>query len=280
LTVEEIREYIASGILELYVMGDMSADERVEVEAMAQKHPEIRAELDEISSAMEAYADAQAVEPSPGVRDRVLNSLLTNLADDRRLTPSRSQELAARVVNMDHRSTSGGVNFYKYAFAACLLLLCVSVAALTVIHKRLQNSNEQLLSLTLNNQKFSRQVNKLDDELNVYRDSSFKLIRLKGMPKAPSSVLTVAWNAQAQKVMVDLSNAKLPETDAQHQYQLWAIADGKPVDLGVFDAAQPDSSDMKLMNPIGQAQAFAVTIEPRGGSKDPTKEQMILIASL
>jgi anti-sigma-K factor RskA len=291
--VEEIRSYIESGVLELYVLGDMSAEEKLQVESMAQKHPEVKAELEEIEKAMALYADVHDIEPAAELRDRILNSLLTNFGDDRNLKtiqhtdhdggigrnvrtiPSNNE---ATVVPMAPRATTSV--FYKYAFAASLLLLCVSAAALTIVYKRLQVSQDQLVSLRLSEQKFSRQVSMMDDELSVFRDPTFRFVQLKGVPKAPSSILTVAWSPKKQKVMVDLSNAKLPATNKSQQYQLWAIANGKPVDLGVFDKAVPDSADMKQMKSIATAQAFAVTIEPRGGSVNPTMNQMVVLASL
>ena len=277
--MEEIRAYIESGVLELYVLGDMSAEEKLQVEAMAQKHPAVQAELTEIERAMEMYADAQSVEPSSQLRDRVLNSLLTNLGDDRNLrTVQHHEPDTARVVPLQRTATTS--IFYKYAFAASLLLLCLSGLALGIVYKRLQDSQQQLVSLRLNEQKFTRQVSFLNEEINVFRDPSFRFIQLKGMPKTPSSALTVAWSAKRKKLMVDLSSAKLPAPGEGKQYQLWAIANGKPVDLGVFDKTTADSTDMKLMKPVAAAQAFAVTIEPRGGSVNPTTDQMIVLASL
>lgn len=278
--MEEIRAYIESGVLELYVLGDMSAEEKLQVEAMAQKHPSIQAELSEIEKAMEMYADAQSVEPSAQLRDRVLNSLVINLGDDRNLRTVQHSNTpdTARVVPIQRTATTS--IFYKYAFAASLLLLCLSVAALAIVYNRLQDSQQQLVSLRLNEQKFTRQVSFLNEEINVFRDPSFRFIQLKGMPKTPSSALTVAWSAKRKKVMVDLSSAKLPAPGEGKQYQLWAIANGKPVDLGVFDKTTADSTDMKLMKSVASAQAFAVTIEPRGGSVNPTTDQMVVLASL
>lgn len=278
--MEEIRAYIESGVLELYVLGDMSAEEKLQVEAMASLHPTIKAELEEIEKAMELYADIHDAEPAPQMRNRILNSLLTNFGDDRNLRTVHHDERTAseRVAQLPRATTSV---FYKYAFAASILLLCVSVAALAIVYNRLQDSQQQLVTLRLSEQKFTRQVSMMSNELDVYRNPSFQLIHLKGTPKTPSSALTVAWNAKEQKVMVDLHDAKLPAVDKDHQYQLWAIADSKPVDLGVFDSAVADSTaDMKLMKSIGAAQAFAVTIEPRGGSVNPTTDQMVVIASL
>lgn len=291
--MEEIRAYIESGVLELYVLGDISAEEKLQVEAMAQKHPAVKTELDEIEKAMALYADVHDIEPAVELRDRVLNSLLTNFGDDRNLKTIQHTDHDGgigrnvrtiqsnnepSIIPMAPRATAGA--FYKYAFAASLLLLCVSVAALTIVYKRLQLSQEQLVSLRLSEQKFSRQVSIMDDELAVFRDPSFRFVQLKGLPKNPQSILTVAWSPKKQKVMVDLSNAELPATTKSQQYQLWAIANGKPVDLGVFDKAAPDSADMKPMKSIGAAQAFAVTIEPRGGSVNPTMNQMVVLASL
>ena len=48
-----IQEYISSGILELYVRGSLSATEMQEVEEMANAHPEVRQEIEEIEKAVE-----------------------------------------------------------------------------------------------------------------------------------------------------------------------------------------------------------------------------------
>jgi hypothetical protein len=119
--VEEIRAYIESGVLELYVLGDLSAEESLRVQAMASSHPAIKAELEEIEKAIEVYADVHDVEPAANMRDRVLNSLLTNLGDDRNLKTIQHGQPAARGVSIQARGTTS--IFYKYAFAASVLLL-------------------------------------------------------------------------------------------------------------------------------------------------------------
>ena len=86
--MEEIKAYIESGVLELYVLGDMSAEENAEVEAMASKHPDVKAELEDIERSIQMYADAHAIEPADELRDRVLNSLITNLAPTTAIFPT------------------------------------------------------------------------------------------------------------------------------------------------------------------------------------------------
>ena len=272
--MEDIKAYIESGILELYVLGEVTQEERAQVEAMALKHPALKAELDEIERSLELYAEENAIDPPEHQRDRILNSLVTNLSDDRNF-PSKQREIADNVVPITKAKVKSD-NIYKYAFAACLALLIVSIAALISVYSRLQKSNTLLASLQSQNQYFSNRVNLMDEELSVFHDPSFKLLKLQGTPKSPASALTVAWSPAKKKVMIDMANAKMPANDKTHQYQLWALVSGKPVDLGVFDADTP-SKDMKEMKSIASADAFAVTLEPRGGSQTPTMDEMMVI---
>jgi len=275
--VEDIKAYIESGILELYAIGDLTASERLHVEEMLSKHPAVKAELDEIESSMEAYALANAITPPEKLRDRTLNSLLINLADDRNFPDKKAkQPVKDNVIAFPAPKAN---SFFKYAFAACLALLILSVAALIDIYNQLSDANTQLVAMNSQNQKYTKTVNFMDHQLNVYRDSSFKTVILKGTAKSPASTMLVAYSPIKKEVMIDMGDLNLPANDQAHQYQLWAIVAGKPVDLGVFDKTT-DSSDMKIMKSIASAQAFAVTLEPRGGSVNPTMNQMMVIRML
>jgi hypothetical protein len=273
LKVEDIKAYIESGILELYVMGDVTPDEKRQVEEMAAKHPVIKAELDEIERSMELFAEDMAVEPAEQLRNRILNSVLTNLGDDRTFAP-KSEVVGDNLIALAAPKAN---NFYKYAFAACLALLLASVMALISMYNRLQDSNNQLAAMQLDKQHFANQVNLMDGELQVFQDASFKFLKLQGTPHSPASQLTVAWSPVKKKVWIDLHSMKMAKNDNNHQYQLWALVGGKPVDLGVFDKTADTTADMKEMKPIASADAFAVTVEPRGGSASPTMDQMVVI---
>ncbi|HEY2581501.1 MAG TPA: anti-sigma factor [Mucilaginibacter sp.] len=270
--MEDLRAYIESGILELYVLGDVTPEEKLQVEMMASKHPAIKAELDEIERSMQLFAEDNAIEPPEHLRDRVLGSVFTNLADDNTFAkePVHPQN---NVIALPSAKTN---NFYKYAFAACLALLLASIVALISVYNRLEESNTELAALQVDKQHFANTVNLLDEQLQVFRDSSFKFIKLQGTLHAPSALLTIAWSPSKQKVMIDMASMRMPVNDKDHQYQLWALVKGKPVDLGVFDKS-PDSTNMKEMKSIASADNFAVTLEPRGGSATPTMDQMMVI---
>jgi anti-sigma-K factor RskA len=271
--VEDLKAYIESGILELYVMGDVTPEEKFQVEAMALKHPAVKAELFEIERSMELYAKKNAIEPSQHLRSKILNSMLTNFGDDDTFA-SKASEPDAKIISLPKASTG---NFYKYAFAACLALLLASSIALVNLYNQLHQSNVQLAVLQADKQHFANLVNFKEEQLQVFRDASFKFIKLQGTKNAPAgSAITIAWSPSKKKVMIDMADMKMPANDKAHQYQLWALVAGKPVDLGVFDE-NPDSTDMKEMKSIASADNFAVTLEPRGGSASPTMDQMMVI---
>ncbi len=272
--VKDVQSYLESGILELYVLGDVTPQEKQQVEEMMAAHPVIKIEVDEIERTMEKYAMANAVEPSANLQNKVLSSTVTNLADDRTF---KTKEPAAD--NIIYIPPPPSTNFYKYAFAASLALLIAATAALINANNKLEQSNQQIIALSAQNQQFASTVSLKEKELGVFRDTTFKMVKLKGTPKAPEAAMTVAWNPVNKKVMIDMASLNMPQNDEGHQYQLWAIVGGKPVDLGVFDKTAK-SDDMVEMKSVELAQAFAVTLEPKGGSVNPTMDQMMVIKML
>jgi anti-sigma-K factor RskA len=67
--------------------------------------------------------------------------------------------------------------------------------------------------------------------------------------------------------------ANLPQLAADKTYELWFIADGKPVAAGTFGVDASGRSGTVEVNgvaPVDRIQAWAVTVEPRGGVPQPT----------
>lgn len=281
--MENIKTYIESGILELYVLGGLNAEERLAVEEMSKLHPEVKAELEEIEKVMENMAMDLAVEPSTPVKANFFNQI--TFSDEEEIAAPKqplNPNTEAKVVSLN----SNKLNFYKYSFAACLALLVLSIVAIINLSSSLKDSRQQIAQLQSSNQTFANQVNYLDKKVNTSNESlkiltnpDFKMVRLKGTDNSPNSNITVAFNAKEQKVMVDFTSMKMPKNDQEHQYQLWALVDGKPVDLGVFDA-EDGNLGLKDMKSIGTAQTFAVTLEPRGGSVSPTLEKLMVIGNI
>ncbi|MDZ7848721.1 MAG: anti-sigma factor [Owenweeksia sp.] len=80
---------------------------------------------------------------------------------------------------------------------------------------------------------------------------------MKGVEgKSQSLRRDVFWNATSEKVFLERGKL-LPDPPTKKQYQLWALQDGNPIDMGVFSYAE--LSHIKNMGQIARADAFAIT---------------------
>jgi len=276
--VEEGKAYIESGILELYVLGQLSAQEQLEVQAMASTYPEVKQEMEAIEIAMEKYAVQNAVKPSVGLENKIFERIGIAIPQ---------QEAKVIPLNAELRNDyPAKIRSLRLALVACIALLIVSVAALYSAHSDLGSARDQIASLSADREKFSSTVNYMkatNADLNkivaIADDPSWKTIKLAGQ-KNPGDNMVVYWHPKDKHVMVNTNKMVLPANDKAHQYQLWALVNGKPVDLGVFDVNADSSQILVNMKEIGIAQAFAVTLEQRGGSPTPTMEQMMVMGGV
>src|SRR6478609_1283348 len=70
-----IKEYIDSGVLELYVMGMLEPEECTEVEQMIAIHPEVREEVEQITIALKAYAEEEAAAPHAAIKPLLMATI-------------------------------------------------------------------------------------------------------------------------------------------------------------------------------------------------------------
>jgi len=95
---------------------------------------------------------------------------------------------------------------------------------------------------------------------------------LAGPGRPPSARLF--WSPSRRRVVIAVFD--LPPAPAGRTYQLWAIAQGKPVSLGIFNTA-PDGrlTAAMVVPPNLSFEVTAVTEEPAGGSPQPTQQPFL-----
>lgn len=290
--MEEGKAYIESGILELYVLGQLTAQEQAEVEAMATQYPEVKQEIDAIERAMEQYAVAQAVQPAAGLDQKILariNEGKQNTPDTPEIPAIETDKAPeARIIPLSKPvDYEARIRTLRIALVACVALLVVSAVALFSAHTQLGSAKVQIAELSQDKEKFTATVNfmkqtnaDLQKIADMTTDPNWKFVKLAGTPMDPEASMMIYWHVTGKHVMMDNSKMKLPATDKAHQYQLWALVNGKPVDLGVFDVEAGSSQILVSMKDIASAQTFAVTLEKRGGSPSPTMTQMIVAGNV
>lgn len=274
--MEELKNYIESGVLELYVLGQLTATERNEVEAMAVTHPEVRAEITAIEIAMEAYAIENAIAPSQTIENKILAQISAT---------SANTNVEPKVIPLYEDQNNNKIRALRWALVACSILLVTSLGLLFSAHRDLNTANTQIANLSLEKEQFATTVSKLEfnkagmeNQIAMFETTEWNTIKLAGVANAPKSEMVVYWNKKNKNVLINHTAMDLPQTDSTHEYQLWALVDGKPVSLGVFGPNA--AAAVQQMETIQKAQAFAVTIEPIGGSVNPTMEKMVVMGAI
>ncbi|WP_316796163.1 anti-sigma factor [Pedobacter agri] len=283
--MENLKAYIESGVLELYVLGDLSPEEALQVEDMASQYPEIKDELSAIELALENYAMENAIDPSNDVETKLFEKLgISEEVETASTAPIYTEE--PRIVRLD--GSDGKVRTLRFALVACVALLIISTAALFITYNKLNAAHDQIASLNLDKEKFAGTVSKLEfenkglDNMVAMNDSKeWATVRMAGQAFSPTSKMNVYWNKKDKSVLINYVAMDLPKTDEQHEYQLWALVNGKPVSLGVFGKTDTTTTEaLQKMQTIQEAQAFAVTLEPMGGSVNPTMEKLTVMGGV
>lgn len=266
-----IKEYISSGIIESYVLGLASDAERQEFEALCRQYPELVEARDRFERQLEAELLADAPAPPVFLKERVLEALEAESANP---APALAASRPAQV---------RPINPWKWAAAACVLLAAGSLYWAVSTNRRLEHLEQTVTaqnpgdSLRQQLQATRGELAELKHEAEMLRNPNLKMTSLQSVPTAPTrSHVAVFWDSTSKDVYLMIQN--LPAPAADKQYQLWALIDKKPVDLGVFELRQ-DKLMVKMKN-VQNAQAFAITLEPKGGSPSPTLQNMYVYGEL
>ena len=303
--MENIQEYIESGILEQYALGELSPAEQAAVEAHAAGHPEIQEELQQVQAVLGFYAEAHAITPPAGMRERVLANVLAQIASPAstlradvdavaQANPATSppapvaQPLVAApqavVRPMSSAPAAEPARRSIWAMAASVALI-LSLGVNALFYSRWREASDEVVALQSDKARFAttttvvqKQRDDLRQENQVLRSDEFRTVALAGTKTAPAARARVLYNPTTRKVYVDVRS--LPALPAGKQYQLWALDNGKPVDAGVLLAATATGEGIQQMKDISSAQAFAMTVEPVGGSVNPTLTTMTVVGNI
>lgn len=149
---------------------------------------------------------------------------------------------------------------------------------LATLEESSQTLEAQLDALEGENQTLRRELSARDDQLAALLTPgaiTVALGDLTGEHPESHGALTID-PASGEGV---LSVANLPPLTADQTYQAWLIVDGAPVSAGTF-AVDGDGAAHHTISGAqpGAFEAVGVSLEPAGGSDQPTPDQIILLA--
>lgn len=177
-------------------------------------------------------------------------------------------------------SSTSSRSWLPWAVAAAFLLAFVfSFAAWRTSRGALQAELDQIRgsssALLSENAELKEHLAETVQINSVLSSPSPRVLQLEGQEPAPSSSATVYWDVQGNKWVV---SANLPPAPEGKVYQLWFVTPDAKISAGLI---HPDGSGhgfVQLQFPadIGSLAAAAITLEPEGGSEQPTMPIYVL----
>lgn len=230
MTTEEIRELVA-----LAAVGALDADELARLRERIADRPDLQAELASYEDAAASLADAVAETPPPGLR----SSVLAAIRDE---PQPRAPEPPAPVVPITAARRRRWAPVAAIGAAAAAVLAVVAVGALN-------------------------------------GDDDGGGLRADDLVAAPDAV-TITFDGQEDGFAlvhsprhgaVALVGEDIPELAEDQVYELWLVQDDTPEPMEIF--APDDDGQVEVVIPDmapPEGATFAITIEPPGGSDQPT----------
>ncbi|MEB2786466.1 anti-sigma factor [Algoriphagus persicinus] len=271
----DIQTYISSGKLELFLIGELTEREREEVLDLAKRYPEIQQELDDLQETMFAFDNMTGVSPSQEVKDKIFSTLESDFI---------LKEAPKSAVSADTKVIPIRNPWKPFAIAVSITAIIASGAAFYYADKY-QVRDDQFTALLQDQSVMADNLNQVKQEYELKDSQLDKIIagnlkrvemRGEGFEMQKDAKVDVFWDQNAQEVFVAVNN--LNDLSEEFDYQLWAIGDDGPVGIGLVNSGE--KLTLQQMEAVAQAGAFAITIEPKGGSKAPTLEKLVVLGEV
>lgn len=260
----------------LYALGALSQHEARTFEVHLRQGCEVcQRELDEFTGVVDALsASTSEVAPPPYLRD-----LLGARIEKEPILPSTGNLTEAQIYHFPEKAQATTpvlespstlwTGWLPWAVAAVLLL----AFAYTFVNWRTDRRQVGGLREQLAQQ--DARAKELEQINTVLHSPQHSVIAMAGLEAAPNASANIYWDHQKNHWVV---TADLPPAPAGKVYQLWMVTADAKVSAGLI---QPDPSGhsfvvVDLPSNVGQMQAAAITLEPQGGSPQPTMPIYVL----
>jgi anti-sigma-K factor RskA len=256
----DIKDYISSGIIELYVMGLCSPEEEKELEQLRLQHPALHEAILRYEEELESKMLQESTMP-PSEVDKVILKKLKSLG-----TPVIPIDSIKQVQS----NGKTPVRWLRPVAAAALLLLGISAYFNYTLYKKTKEQ-EKLITGTANSPLPA-------GDYAVMTNPTITPVAMYGVGTHTICRCTIFWDKNTGKAYVMIHH--LPKSSSAKDYYLWAEVNGKPVNVGILND-EIRGRFIEMPNIPEGAVAFAVTLEKAGGGvTSPTLSEMYLAGKI
>ena len=265
-------EYIQSGAIEAYVLGvatkeEQSIHQQMELAYAAVKEARLQFEKEWETSSL-SQATAVPAHLHEAIKGQWQKEFGTN-------QPTEVSPAAAPVKPLLAPAPKP-IRWFRTALAACALLLMGSILLNFVYWSRYTDYAKRYEALLGEQSSLLAKNNAMQASLKMINDPGMQPVVLNAVSGQTAMKATVYYSKKNKDVYLQLNN--LPKPVAGKQYQLWAEVDGVMIDAGLLTWNE-EAMPVK-MNAIENAEAFAISLEEAGGSKEPTLSAVMLLGKV
>ncbi|MBC8144499.1 MAG: anti-sigma factor, partial [bacterium] len=238
-------------------------------------------EIREIRAALSQLDHAHQRAPRAELRASIMDAIESDaVAVSKRST----SEAALRPGSVHPLPESKRASSMRYPMAASWVIVALSVGAATYFGMKWRSASIEVDELRQENERMASDLGVIaaraqntQRTLAVVRSPESRVVTMNGTAHAPHAHAVVFWNPKSHEL--HLAANSLPQPPRGKQYQLWAIKGEAKIDAGMF-SADGSADQLQRLKDIADADAFAVTLEPEGGSPTPSLDAMYALGKL
>lgn len=279
----DIQAYIESGTLDAFVLGALPPDEAAQVQADIARYPELAKEVVAIEETLFRFAGEELQHPPAALQDKIWAALDTTQPQSSKTLPFPDRQPDVNVEGTKTVPLHPSRMPTRWNYAAIWVVLLGSVALNAIFwyqnsHQKQQNiaMSSALDSMRIQQQQLTQLVSHYTKSKDMMADTSMHTIVMHTIVKGHPMAATLYWSKEKAEAYV-VMNA-LPQPPKGMQYQLWAIHEGKPMDMGVLPNEMAGTPMItKINKDVSLGEAFAISLEKEGGSPTPTAENIYVL---
>ncbi len=258
------KELIKSGLIEEYVLGLSSAEEKELIEDLASRDEEVAKLIHDMQKAMDSFCVKRR--SGNDSKKAILTSMVKRSVEER---PS------ARLKSLPGLKRS--VRWKKIGLAALAsAIFCLAVAGTLWwsnkdLRHQLYNLSHDMDDRQQEMQRLAAEDRMLKDRMKFLEDDQTIPIRLTGTSLLPHACATIYWNPQYQESYLKISH--LPAPPEGTTYQLWANTGESITNLG---SLSPSDTTWKKLPFMSLVKRVHVTREQLDTPGQPNSARVVM----
>jgi anti-sigma-K factor RskA len=260
-------------LLPFYVLDALTEEEKDQVDSYLAEHPEARAQVRDLQSGASALPyTVSPVEPPRHVKEALMARIQ---ADARAGGSSPARAPSSTRAAEESRSLRRGIRFDDIFRVLSLGAAVVAILWAVLLNAQVAQLQSEVASLNTQVAEQSRSIDELVRNMPQTDQSDVITVSLKSTGEQARTLGQLIANPRDTSAVVLISG--LPPLAPGKTYQVWLIGNA-PVSAGLLTVNENGQSVLIITSTeaIGSFESLGISIEPEGGSEQPTGDIVVL----